>query len=187
MTSTALSSTGAPANSPAKSNALSGTILMYGGVALLIVAGVERAGGIPFLLPNIYYANQPFWPFIGIAIALTGFTILKRETSLQWKASVRGQRFDAVVVYTREGCELCDEALDTLQKYSRYLPDSIEVDIDDEPELLERFNTCVPVVEFDGKIRFRGKVNEQLLRRLIEGTQPLENATQQVNVAVGGT
>jgi len=41
------------------------------------------------------------------------------------------------------------------------------VDIDAEPELREKFNTCVPVVEIDGKVRFRGKVDPILLRRLM--------------------
>jgi hypothetical protein len=42
-----------------------------------------------------------------------------------------------------------------------------EVDIDLDPELKARFTDCVPVVEIEGKIRFRGRVNEVLLRRLI--------------------
>ena len=29
-----------------------------------------------------------------------------------------------------------------------------------------------PVVEFDGKVRFRGRVSEALLQRLLEGTPP---------------
>ena len=33
---------------------------------------------------------------------------------------------------------------------------------------VERFNTCVPVVEIDGKIRFRGRVNKILLRRIVK-------------------
>jgi hypothetical protein len=41
------------------------------------------------------------------------------------------------------------------------------VDIDEDPALIERFNTCVPVVEIDGRIRFRGHVNVVLLRRLL--------------------
>lgn len=164
-----------------------GTLLMYGGVALLIIAGIDRAYGIPFPLPDIYYANESFWPYIGIAVALVGFGMLKRSTGLQWQAAERGQRFDAVVVYTRQGCQLCDEAVALLQRYSRYLPGSIEVDIDDDPRLKERFNTCVPVVEFDGKIRFRGHVNEQLLRRLIEGTKPLVGYARKTSVVPGGT
>lgn len=41
------------------------------------------------------------------------------------------------------------------------------VDIDQDPRLRERFDQCVPVVEIDGKIRFRGKVNPVLLDRLL--------------------
>jgi glutaredoxin len=161
--------------------------MMYGGVALLIVAGIEGASGLPFPLPDIYYANRSFWPFIGITVAVIGFMILKRETGLQWAAAERGQRFDAVVVYTREGCHLCDNAIDLLQRYCRYLPETIEIDIDEDPELQDRFNECVPVVEFDGKIRFRGNVNEQLLRRLIEGTKPLAGIARAVSGSPGGT
>ena len=41
------------------------------------------------------------------------------------------------------------------------------VDIDDDPALRERFDTCVPVVEIDGQVRFRGRVEPKLLRRII--------------------
>jgi len=41
------------------------------------------------------------------------------------------------------------------------------VDVDASPELRDRFDTCVPVVEIDGKIRFRGHVDRVLLRRLL--------------------
>jgi glutaredoxin len=75
-------------------------------------------------------------------------------------------------LYTREGCHLCDHARDTLVKYRRYLPAVEEIDIDGDPQLIEQFHTWVPVVELDGKVRFRGDVDELLLRRLIEGTPP---------------
>ena len=42
-----------------------------------------------------------------------------------------------------------------------------EVNIDEHPALREQFDTCVPVVEIDGKIRFRGRVDRRLLERLI--------------------
>ena len=70
-----------------------------------------------------------------------------------------------VTLYTRDGCHLCDDALALLAKYG---VKPTLVDIDRQPELKERFNTCVPVVEIDGKIRFRGRVNEVLLRRLLK-------------------
>ena len=69
-----------------------------------------------------------------------------------------------VALYTRQGCHLCDVARQILIEHG--LEPSL-IDIDGEPELRERFNECVPVVEIDGKVRFRGKVDPVLLRRLI--------------------
>ena len=36
-----------------------------------------------------------------------------------------------------------------------------------DEELRNRFDTCVPVVEIDGRIRFRGRVDPRLLRRIL--------------------
>jgi hypothetical protein len=41
------------------------------------------------------------------------------------------------------------------------------VDIDADPELQSQFDHCVPVVAIDGKVRFRGRVNPTLLKRLL--------------------
>jgi glutaredoxin len=69
-----------------------------------------------------------------------------------------------VVLYTRQGCHLCHEAERLLGGYGLH---PRLIDIDAEPELLARFDTCVPVVEINGRIRFRGRIDELLLRRLI--------------------
>jgi glutaredoxin len=68
------------------------------------------------------------------------------------------------VLYTREGCHLCEQARELLVAHG--LKPKL-VDIDTDPTLRERFDTCVPVVEIDGKIRFRGQVDAVLLRRLM--------------------
>jgi glutaredoxin len=74
----------------------------------------------------------------------------------------------SVVLYTRVGCHLCDDAKRLLEEYGGRHGFSVnEVDIDRHPELKARYDRCVPVVEVDGKVRFRGKVNEALLRRLL--------------------
>ena len=66
-----------------------------------------------------------------------------------------------VVLYTRDGCHLCDDAAALLARYG--LPfESV-----DDPQLKARYNECVPVVVIDGKERFRGRVDERLLRRLL--------------------
>jgi glutaredoxin len=69
-----------------------------------------------------------------------------------------------VVIYTRNGCHLCEEA-EALLKTQGIAPQLIDVDADEA--LRERFNECVPVVEIDGKIRFRGRVDPVLLKRLL--------------------
>lgn len=71
-----------------------------------------------------------------------------------------------VVLYTRQGCHLCDVAHQLLREHG------VEpkcVDIDADASLRQRFNECVPVVEIDGKIRFRGRIEPTLLRRLLAG------------------
>jgi len=69
-----------------------------------------------------------------------------------------------VVLYTRRGCHLCEEALLTLRQVG-WTPEL--VDIDGDPVLRDRYNECVPVVVIDGKERFRGRVNSVLLRRIV--------------------
>ena len=74
----------------------------------------------------------------------------------------------AIILYTRIGCRLCDEAHQVLAKFG-LVPEL--VGIDTNPTLLERYNDCVPVVFIDGKERFRGRVDERLLRRLLSRRQ----------------
>ncbi len=72
--------------------------------------------------------------------------------------------YPAAVLYTRDGCHLCDEAKAVLYAYGLSVT---EVNIDEDKTAFDQFDHCVPVVEIDGRIRFRGRVNEVLLRRLI--------------------
>jgi predicted thioredoxin/glutaredoxin len=69
-----------------------------------------------------------------------------------------------VVLYTRQGCHLCDDAREVLETHGM-LPKLVDIDAD--PALREQFDTCVPAVEIDGKIRFRGRVDPILLRRIL--------------------
>jgi glutaredoxin len=69
-----------------------------------------------------------------------------------------------VVLYTRVGCHLCDQAKQQLERYG-LAPQTVDVDAD--PALREKYDQCVPVVVIDGKERFRGRIDERLLRRLL--------------------
>ena len=68
------------------------------------------------------------------------------------------------VLYTRQDCHLCDVAKQTLER-NGFLVESVDIDQDDT--LRQQFDLCVPVVEIDGRVRFRGHVNEVLLRRFV--------------------
>jgi glutaredoxin len=70
----------------------------------------------------------------------------------------------SVILYTRGGCCLCDEAAGILTAHGLRFD---AVDVDADPVLRQRYNECVPVVVIDGKERFRGRVDAVLLRRLI--------------------
>ena len=69
-----------------------------------------------------------------------------------------------VKLYTRVNCHLSDDAYNILTR-NGLLPEL--VDIDKDPALVKQFTECVPVVEIDGKVRFRGRINEVLLKRLL--------------------
>lgn len=70
----------------------------------------------------------------------------------------------SVLLYTRLGCHLCDDALALLREHGL---EPEQVDIDQDPELRERYNECVPVVVIDGRERFRGRIDRRLLERLL--------------------
>ena len=71
-------------------------------------------------------------------------------------------------VYTREGCGCCAKALGLLEEYRREHGFTVEsVDIDADPDLRAWYDTTVPVVAVDGKVRFKGVVNRVLLERLL--------------------
>ena len=74
-----------------------------------------------------------------------------------------------VVVYSRVGCHLCEDAVRELEAWrSRRGFQLAEVDVDQDPALAARFDACVPVVEVDGKVRMRGRFNAVLFQRLLD-------------------
>ncbi len=71
-------------------------------------------------------------------------------------------------VYSRAQCCCCHKALDVLRDYQARTGFTIEeIDIDTDPELVAKYDTEVPVVAVNGRVRFRGVVNPALLERLL--------------------
>jgi predicted thioredoxin/glutaredoxin len=61
-------------------------------------------------------------------------------------------------------------ALELLRnRQARYGYRLVIIDVDSDPELVAKFDACVPVVAIDGKVRFRGRVEPALLDRQLRG------------------
>ena len=91
-------------------------------------------------------------------------------TSLLTRLLHRPNRADRLTftVYTRAQCCCCHKARDVLKAAQERFGFAIEeVDVDGDPDLIAQFDTEVPVVALNGKVRFRGVVNPMLLDRLI--------------------
>ncbi|MFQ5533133.1 MAG: glutaredoxin family protein [Candidatus Methylomirabilales bacterium] len=74
-----------------------------------------------------------------------------------------------VVLYTRLECCLCQEMKGLLDKVSREYPmDLAEVDIDEDPELRERFGQEVPVLFIEGRKAIKYRTTERELRKRLD-------------------
>jgi glutaredoxin len=72
-----------------------------------------------------------------------------------------------VVMYSRAGCHLCDDAWALLEQARARIHFTLDkIDVDKDTELVERYGSEVPVVVIDGRERFRGRVNAVLLKRV---------------------
>jgi glutaredoxin len=87
----------------------------------------------------------------------------------RWLRLVPSQRPDLrVLMYTRDGCCLCDEAWGLLKRFQgRYGFELQAKNVDESANLAREYGSCVPVVTINGRVRFRGAVNEVLLRRML--------------------
>jgi glutaredoxin len=72
-----------------------------------------------------------------------------------------------VVLVTREGCHLCDDALSLLQDLG-VQPELADVDSDDELHRLYDFR--VPVVIVDGRVAAEGKITRDQLVGVLSRT-----------------
>jgi predicted thioredoxin/glutaredoxin len=71
-----------------------------------------------------------------------------------------------VVLVTRDGCHLCDEALSLLRELG-HEPELLDVDADDAAHAL--YDWRVPVVLVDSRIVAEGRVSADGLRKALRG------------------
>ena len=73
-----------------------------------------------------------------------------------------------VVLYTRPGCCLCDDARQVLDSVSAHHPDALslrECDIETSDDLLRRYLERIPVVTIDGAEAFELFVDQTELKQ----------------------
>jgi hypothetical protein len=155
-------------NSSPTGRVVLGTIFLYASVAILFLAIVSGSSSLSFM-PRSWFTNRWSWYLAGFVGFFASIILLRSKPATEGSQGGRTRGFKRVVLYTRAGCHLCDDAKLVLMKYQPPLPMMELVDITNNAALIEKYGDCVPVVEIDGKVRFRGRVNEVLLQRLIDG------------------
>ncbi|MBP2396936.1 glutaredoxin family protein [Glutamicibacter protophormiae] len=73
-----------------------------------------------------------------------------------------------IQLLVRQGCHLCEAARATVSKVTNRLGMQFtELDIDSDPELLERHHEEVPVLVIDGQVRDFWTIDPVRLERLL--------------------
>ena len=76
-----------------------------------------------------------------------------------------------VVLYSRPGCHLCDDARVVLERVRAERPfELVDCDITADPALLKAYFDRIPVVTVDGEETFEFFVDEALLRNHLESS-----------------
>ena len=71
-----------------------------------------------------------------------------------------------IVLVTRQGCHLCDEALSALKDLG-VEPELRDVDADNE--LFDLYDWRVPVVMVDGRVIAEGRIDQAALHKALPG------------------
>jgi hypothetical protein len=75
-----------------------------------------------------------------------------------------------VVLYTADGCALCERALEVVREVRGRVPFELDVvDIGGDPELERRYRERLPAVEIDGSLAFTYFVDADALAARLRG------------------
>jgi glutaredoxin len=79
-----------------------------------------------------------------------------------------------VILYTRPGCHLCDDAKQAMQAAGCDKEYTLEeINIESDPELLRRYQFDIPVITIDGVEAFRHRLTSETFReRIRAGASP---------------
>ena len=70
-----------------------------------------------------------------------------------------------VIVYSRPGCHLCDDAKDVIEQVKHEIDLTLEeVNIEHDLDLLQRYRYDIPIITINGVEAFRHRVEPSALR-----------------------
>lgn len=78
-----------------------------------------------------------------------------------------------VILYSRDGCHLCEEAEKTLAKLQQradFITTTVKIDSD--PGLLARYKEEIPVIFIGGRKAFKFKIDERKFLQLLGASHP---------------
>jgi uncharacterized membrane protein len=85
-----------------------------------------------------------------------------------------------ITFFTREGCHLCDQALEDLQVLQTEYPHQVVViDIDSDPDLLKKYSFEIPVVEV-GPYTLKAPFDQRKLAMTLGAAQDRQNQLEKI-------
>jgi hypothetical protein len=160
-----------------KVHAWIGTAMLASASIFAILIFSDRMDMSFISLPAVWYSSR------SLHLVFCGMMFLAAAILLKSPMQIRRTPhavFSSCRLLTRADCGLCEEAMHTLMSFQDYLPSIQIVDIERDPVLVRQFGESIPVVEIDGRVRFRGAVSATLLKRMIDAAllrelqQPVE-------------
>ena len=73
----------------------------------------------------------------------------------------------SIVIYSRDGCHLCDVMIEELLPLIRDRLDLVVQDVDSRHEWYEKYDTRVPVMEYDGEVICQYHLDREALSRIL--------------------
>lgn len=150
---------------------LAGTLCVWMAGVLAVLIFVDKWTNLHVPFPAFWFTSRSFHVPACVILLVLGWMCHRNAASVPEHNAAAKVSFQNVILYSKPDCCLCDRALEVLVEFSPSLPEIEILDISGNEKLEAKYSDCVPVVEIDGRVRFRGIVSPQLLERLIEAKQ----------------
>ena len=151
-----------------------GTVLLGLGGVISVLVFVDRSGLDLLTMPAFWYRSRPLHLLLCIGFIFGGLLLLRVQSHGAGPDNVPRTDtgaprplFQNVRFYSRPNCPLCNEAMDILETFGEWMPEIEYVDITGDHQLEQKHGAWIPVIEMDGRVRFRAAVDPVLLQQLI--------------------